>query len=125
MIDLSAALLILGAGSIWAGVDSPSINMVIWSGLLILRAGMLVTCVVIFRTARSKELVTGLLVKWLPESLVRRVINMIGDFTGLFEIVRSHQLLNVIALSVPIWFLESLSVLSVGHAVGLDLMLPH
>jgi uncharacterized protein (TIRG00374 family) len=124
VIDLSAVLLIFGTGLIWAGVDSPSINEVILTGSLVLGGGMLLICVVIFRTARSKELVADLLESWLPPSVARRIINMIGDFTGLFEIVRSRQLFNIIALSVPIWFLEALSVLSVCHAVGLDLDTP-
>jgi len=121
VIDLFAVLLIFGLGLIWAGINSSTIDRVIWSGSAILCSGMLLIYFAIVRTERSKRLVMSLVSKLVPVSLAPRVIGMISDFTGLFDIVRTRRLTHIIGLSVPIWVLESLSVLSVCRAVGLDL----
>lgn len=121
VIDLSVVLLIFGGGLVWTGVDSPSIDKVIWSALLILCSGLLLICFALFRTARSKELVAALVAKVLPRSVGPRILGMIGDFAGLFEIVRTRRFIHVIGLSVPIWFLEALSVLCICRGVGLNL----
>jgi uncharacterized protein (TIRG00374 family) len=124
LLDLFIVVALFAVGLALAGVHNPAISKVIASGIIALAIGVVALYLIVRLAAHEnmKFSVFQLASRLVSERITNRVLVMFGDFASLIEIVRTRRFLAAIALSIPIWFAEILSMYSICRAV--DLALP-
>jgi glycosyltransferase 2 family protein len=123
LTDLFAVLILFALGLALTGIESPAMDRVVFVGVAGLLMGLFLIYLVIFRAAHKgiRPLIAGGISKIFPKPIASRALGILGDFTRFIEVVRTPRFALVLALTVPIWTLEALSVFSICRAVGLDL----
>jgi uncharacterized protein (TIRG00374 family) len=123
LTDLFAVLIVFALGLALSGVESPIMDKVIFAGVTGLLMGLFLIYLVIFHAAHEgiRALGAGGISRILPKPIARRASGILSDFASFIEVVRTPRFALVVAITVPIWTLEALSVFSICRAVGLDL----
>jgi uncharacterized protein (TIRG00374 family) len=125
VVDLFTVMSLFGIGLVLSGIKNSFIDNVVITGAIMLAVGVLLICLTVMRTTRRE--IRGLLVnittKLLSDAVAKRAMRMISSFASLLRIVPTNRFLLVLALTVPIWALEGLSVFSICRAIGLNLTL--
>jgi uncharacterized protein (TIRG00374 family) len=122
LVDLMAVLILVAVGVALAGVHSPAIYRAASIGILIFGAAVVFTYAGTLRISRG--MITSLFKsgsKFLPEPIATRIMEIVGQFGGLLQIVQTRRLVVVLLLTIPIWMFEGAAVFCICGAVGVTL----